>query len=91
MPLVSCAAAEKIVNPVNPWVFNTPQLDRHAVSKILQDAKAKGYAKLAILTVSVWLSQQMAQQVHGLETGAAFWHMVDLLWIVLFPLVYVVR
>ena len=46
---------------------------------------------LAILTVSVWRSQQMAQQVHGLETGAAFWHMVDLLWIVLFPLVYVVR
>ena len=46
---------------------------------------------LAILTVSVWSSQEMAQQVHGLETGAAFWHMVDLLWIVLFPLVYVVR
>ncbi len=52
VPLVSCAAAEKIVRPVNPWVFNTPQLDRHAVSKILLDAKAKGYAKLAILTVS---------------------------------------
>ena len=28
---------------------------------------------------------------HALETGAAFWHMVDLLWIVLFPLVYVMR
>ncbi|NCD26231.1 MAG: ABC transporter substrate-binding protein [Deltaproteobacteria bacterium] len=52
VPLVSCAAAEKIVHPVNPWVFNTPQLDRHAVSRILLDAKAKGYAKLAILTVS---------------------------------------
>jgi branched-chain amino acid transport system substrate-binding protein len=52
VPLISCAAAEKIVIPVNPWVFNTPQLDRHAVLKILQDAKAKGYAKLAILTVS---------------------------------------
>lgn len=52
VPLVSCAAAEKIVVPVNPWVFNTPQLDRHAVLKILQDAKAKGYSKLAILTVS---------------------------------------
>ena len=52
VPLVSCAAAEKIVLPVDPWIFNTPQLDRHAVLKILQDAKAKGYAKLAILTVS---------------------------------------
>ena len=28
---------------------------------------------------------------HAMETGAAFWHMVDLLWIVLFPLVYVLR
>lgn len=28
---------------------------------------------------------------HAPETGAAFWHMVDLLWIVLFPLVYVMR
>lgn len=28
---------------------------------------------------------------HALETGAVFWHMVDLLWMVLFPLVYVVR
>ncbi|WP_298213167.1 cytochrome c oxidase subunit 3 [Acidovorax sp.] len=28
---------------------------------------------------------------HALETGAVFWHMVDLLWMVLFPLVYVLR
>lgn len=46
---------------------------------------------LAILSVAVWRSPQVAQQVHALETGAAFWHMVDLLWIVLFPLVYIVR
>ena len=52
IPLVSCAAAEKIVKPVDPWVFNTPSLDRHAAGKILADAKKKGYAKLAILTVS---------------------------------------
>jgi len=26
-----------------------------------------------------------------LEGGASFWHMVDLLWIVLFPLIYLVR
>lgn len=52
VPLVSCAAAEKIVVPVDPWIFNTPQLDRHAVAKILQHAKFKGYSKLAILTVS---------------------------------------
>jgi len=27
----------------------------------------------------------------GFETGASYWHMVDLLWIVLFPLVYIIR
>lgn len=27
----------------------------------------------------------------GLETGALYWHLVDLLWIVLFPLIYIMR
>jgi len=27
----------------------------------------------------------------GLETGASYWHMVDLIWIVLFPLIYIMR
>lgn len=27
----------------------------------------------------------------NVETGAAFWHMVDLVWIVMFPIVYLVR
>lgn len=29
--------------------------------------------------------------VHAPETAAALWHMVDLLWVVLFPLVYLLR
>ena len=29
--------------------------------------------------------------MHGLETGASYWHMVDLVWVVLFPLVYLIR
>ncbi|WP_027193469.1 ABC transporter substrate-binding protein [Megalodesulfovibrio gigas] len=52
IPLVSCAAAEKITTPVSPWVFKTPQTDRHAVERILQHAKAQGIKKIAILTVS---------------------------------------
>jgi nitric oxide reductase NorE protein len=27
----------------------------------------------------------------GVETGASFWHMVDFLWIILFPLIYILR
>lgn len=27
----------------------------------------------------------------GIETGGSYWHMVDLVWIILFPLVYIIR
>jgi len=27
----------------------------------------------------------------GVETGASYWHMVDLVWIILFPLIYIIR
>jgi nitric oxide reductase NorE protein len=29
--------------------------------------------------------------VENLETGAAFWHMVDLVWVLIYPVVYLVR
>ncbi len=29
--------------------------------------------------------------VENLETGAAFWHMIDLIWVILFPLIYLLR
>lgn len=32
-----------------------------------------------------------AQNHTGVETGACYWHMVDLVWIILFPLVYIIR
>ena len=31
------------------------------------------------------------RQIGYLEAGASYWHMVDLLWIVLFPLIYLVK
>jgi len=30
-------------------------------------------------------------EASGVETGAAFWHMVDLLWVVMFPIIYLVQ
>jgi nitric oxide reductase NorE protein len=30
-------------------------------------------------------------RAHSLETAGVFWHLVDLLWLILFPLVYVIR
>ncbi|MEN8168968.1 MAG: cytochrome c oxidase subunit 3 family protein [Pseudomonadota bacterium] len=32
-----------------------------------------------------------AEEHTGVETGASYWHMVDLVWIILFPLVYVMH
>lgn len=29
--------------------------------------------------------------MHFIEVGASYWHMVDVLWIILFPLIYLVR
>ncbi|MCB1387547.1 MAG: cytochrome c oxidase subunit 3 family protein [Rhodobiaceae bacterium] len=42
-----------------------------------------GLAVLAI--VAVWNS------VENLETGCAFWHMVDLVWVLIFPVIYLVH
>lgn len=50
-----------------------------------------GLVALAIVGVGIARRPDPAAQVHGLETAAAFWHLVDLLWLVLFPLVYVMR
>lgn len=51
-------------------------------------------AAAVLLGLVAWRMGQGAYgrgDVHAPETAAAFWHMVDLLWIVLFPLVYVMR
>jgi branched-chain amino acid transport system substrate-binding protein len=52
VPLISCAASVKIVVPVKPYVFKTPQTDVMAVEKIYTKLKADGIKKIAILTVS---------------------------------------
>jgi len=38
-----------------------------------------------------WRSGREVRGLAGFESAAVFWHMVDLLWIVLFPLLYLVR
>ena len=49
---------------------------------------------LVVLTILFTLSQKpemTKNQQSFFEGGACFWHMVDLLWIVLFPLIFLVR
>ena len=49
---------------------------------------------MVILGVVAWKAGRGGYSAHehtGVETGAAYWHMVDLVWLILFPLVYVMR
>jgi nitric oxide reductase NorE protein len=41
---------------------------------------------IAILGVVAWRARAA-----DIETGAAFWHMVDLVWLLMFPIIYLVR
>ncbi len=50
MILLSCAAAEVIVNPVARHVFKTPQKDSQAVTWIYRTMKEKGISRIAVLT-----------------------------------------
>ena len=48
--LLSCAAAEDIVNPVAKWVFKTPQKDSDAVIKIFQEMKRMKISRIGVLS-----------------------------------------
>jgi len=50
MILVSCAAAEVIVNPVARYVFKVPQKDSQAVTWIYRTMKQKGIRKIAVVS-----------------------------------------
>ena len=48
-----------------------------------------------IILIAVWLKAwrggYSANDCYGVESAASYWHMVDLVWIILFPLVYIMR
>jgi branched-chain amino acid transport system substrate-binding protein len=50
MILVSCAAADAIVNPLAKYVFKTPQKDSQAATWIYRTMKEKSITKIAVLT-----------------------------------------
>jgi nitric oxide reductase NorE protein len=48
-----------------------------------------------VILVALWRNTRAgryrAGDMNGIESGAAYWHMVDLVWLILFPLVYVIH
>ncbi|MBC8493473.1 MAG: cytochrome c oxidase subunit 3 family protein [Candidatus Thioglobus sp.] len=48
-----------------------------------------GMIVLLVLARNLKRGQYTVTDSSGLESGASYWHMVDLVWLILFPLVYV--
>jgi branched-chain amino acid transport system substrate-binding protein len=69
MILVSCAAAEVIVNPIARYVFKTPQKDSQAVNWIYRTMKEKGISKIAILTSNDGFGVAGKKQLEDLARG----------------------
>jgi branched-chain amino acid transport system substrate-binding protein len=68
--LLSCAAAEVIVQPVARWVFKTPQNDSHAVLKIFEQVKALGLTRLGVLTSNTGFGKAGKAQLEKLAPAA---------------------
>lgn len=49
MPLLSCAASIKIVQPVKKYVFKTAQTDAQAVERLIDYLKKKGIARVGFI------------------------------------------
>lgn len=49
-----------------------------------------GMVILIFIANKTWKGAYNTHNLSGFESGASYWHMVDLLWIILFPLIYVI-
>jgi len=76
MPFISLAGAVVIVDPVKKWVFKTPHSDRQACERIFVDMKARGTAKIALISGAGGFDKSMRAQCmqvaknHGIEIVA---------------------
>jgi nitric oxide reductase NorE protein len=50
-----------------------------------------GMVILAAVAVKAQQGRYDAHEHTGVETGASYWHMVDIVWLILFPLIYIMR
>ena len=50
-----------------------------------------GMVILTVVALKAGHGGYSATEHTGVETGASYWHMVDLVWLILFPLVYVMH
>ncbi len=68
--LVSCAAAESIVNPIAKYVFKTPQKDSDAAQMILNLMKKKGITKIGVVSSNDGFGAEGKKQLEKLAPKA---------------------
>jgi branched-chain amino acid transport system substrate-binding protein len=68
--LVSCAAAETIVNPVAKWVFKTPQMDSFAAQMIYTAMKKMGITKIGVVVTNTGFGQGGKAQLERLAPAS---------------------
>lgn len=75
--LLSCAAAEAIVNPVARWVFKTAQKDSHAIERIFGQMKKMGVKRIGFLSSNTGFGKAGKDQIekiapeHGIEIAVS--------------------
>ena len=67
------------------WTFFLSMTAFHFMHVVL------GMIILAAVYLKARKGGYSAAEHRGVETGVSYWHMVDLVWIILFPLVYVIQ
>jgi branched-chain amino acid transport system substrate-binding protein len=65
-PLLSCAAAEVIVNPLAKFVYKTPQKDSQAVIRIYQQMKKMGISRIAVFSSNTGFGKAGKDQLEKL-------------------------
>ena len=75
--MLSCAAAELIVNPVAKWVFKTPQKDSHAAKKIFLEMQGMGVSKIAVVAGNTGFGKAGRQQLLDLAPQFGIQVVVD--------------
>lgn len=63
VPLVSCAAAQAIVEPLASYVFKTPQLDSHVAVRIYEQMKKMGIKKVGAITDTTGFGKEGRKQI----------------------------
>lgn len=76
IPFISLAGAVVVIDPVKPFTFKTPHTDKMACEKIFEDIKARGFARIGMISGTDGFGKSMREQClavvgnYGLEVVA---------------------